>query len=271
MIKCHAVYAGSKALSVQLVPRIESVNGSDINMGCASPLVDRGGVMVCNNSESYLVDGCSPAINTSTSNWASQLVTLREVLDRSQIHFDHVLLTFSFNTAVSLTVIELDLFLCPEWNIGAPIIFVRAANDSDLIFSLDFEILAASIPSQSSCDSLSTVSIPLLEDSSYSYLTWFILVRFLNPHEDWVHVGEVRFLNGSVDDHPSNRCRPEITPGALIQHGVYYICVYLAALTIAREVSRSHMVCNNKTFKCYLGMLVPIKCNSYYSSLNGHL
>ena len=185
-------------------------------MGCASPLVNRSGVMVCNNSESYLVDDCSPAINTSTSNWASQLVSLRKVSDHAQIHFDHVLLTFGFNTAVSLTAIELDFFLCPEWSIGAPIISVLATNNSDLIFSFDLEILATDhTPFNPSCDSLSTVSIPLQGDSSY--LTWYILVTFPRPHEDvkWVHVGEVRFLNGSVDDHPSSICTSVSTPGEM--------------------------------------------------------
>ena len=215
MYSC-AVYnhLGSEALrSVQVVSQgIVSVNGSNTTMGCTSPLVNRGGVMVCNNSESYLVDGYSPTIDTSTSNWASQLVPLRKVTDDAQIHFDHVSLTFGFNTAVSLTAIELDLFLCPEWNIGAPIISVLATNNSDLIFSFDFEILATyHTPSQSSCDSLSNVSIPLQGDSSY--LTWYILVRFPRPHEDidWVHVGEVRFLNGPVAVHPPSITEP--TPG----------------------------------------------------------
>ena len=69
-------------LPVQVVPQgIESVNGSYVNMGCTSPLVDSGGVMVCNSTDcpsSYLLDGNSPAINTSTSDWASQLVTVRK-------------------------------------------------------------------------------------------------------------------------------------------------------------------------------------------------
>ena len=223
ILRCYcdcicAVYnhTGSEALiSVQVLPQgIHSVNGSDITMGCASPLVDGGGVRVCNNSESYLVDGCSPTINTSTSNWASQLVTVRKVSDDAQLQFDHVLLTFGFNTAVSLTAIELDLFLCPEWNIDAPRIEVSASNNSDLIFSFDFETLATNhTPSNSSCDSLSTVSIPLQGDSSY--LTWYILVTFPSSHEDiqWVHVGEVRFLNGSVDNHASSRYGPEMTSG----------------------------------------------------------
>ena len=39
---------------------IESVNGSDINMGCTSPLVDSDGVMVCDScSNNYLIDGSS--------------------------------------------------------------------------------------------------------------------------------------------------------------------------------------------------------------------
>ena len=108
---------GAEVLTVQVVPQgIESVNGSDINMGCASPLVDRGGVMVCNNSESYLVDGCSPAIDTSTSNWASQLVTLRG--NDGDVIVEEVVLTFVFDTNVSLYYVELDMLHCPEWNIG---------------------------------------------------------------------------------------------------------------------------------------------------------
>ena len=69
---------------VLVVPqRIESVNGSDVDMGCTSPLVDSGGVMVCNSNDylpSYLLDSNSPAIDTSTSDWASQLVTVRIVV-----------------------------------------------------------------------------------------------------------------------------------------------------------------------------------------------
>ena len=105
-----------------MVPQgIESVNGSSVNMGCTSPLVDSDGVMICNMSQSYLVDGCSPAIDTSTSDWASQLVTVRKT-QTDDLAFDHVLLTFGFDTAVTLTGIELDLFLCPEWGTYAPFI-----------------------------------------------------------------------------------------------------------------------------------------------------
>ena len=222
---CTFFFCSGAEVSVQLVPQgIESVNGSNITMGCASPLVESHGKQLCNTSDSYLLDGCSPAINTSTSNWASQLVTVRKVTDDPQIPTDYVLLTFGFNTAVSLTSIELDLFLCPERNIGAPSIAVAANNNTDLIFSFDVEVLAVDYtPSNSSCDSLSNVSIPLQGDSSY--LTWYILVTFPSPHGDidWVYVGEVRFWNGPVALHPSNGCA---TPGefyTLVQYSLRYV------------------------------------------------
>ena len=112
---------------MQVVPQgIESVNGSDVNMGCTSPLVDSGGMMVCGNpsdcSTGYLLDGNSPAFDTCTSDWTSQLVTVRKNDGiPGFISFGYVVLIFGFDTAVSLTSIELDLFLCPEWSISAPL------------------------------------------------------------------------------------------------------------------------------------------------------
>ncbi|CAI8049902.1 hypothetical protein GBAR_LOCUS27469, partial [Geodia barretti] len=122
---------------VQVVPQgIESVNGSNVAMGCTSPLVDSGGVMVC-ESLSYLVDGCSPDIHTSTSDWASQLVTVRRDGGTADIPVPHVLLTFGFDTAVSLTRIEMDLFNCPDWNIGTPSIVVYLNQDYNLAATIN--------------------------------------------------------------------------------------------------------------------------------------
>ena len=184
--------------AVQIVPqRIESVNGSDINMGCASPLVDRDGVMVCNNSESYLVDSCSPTIDTSTSNWASQLVTLR-----GNDIFEQVVLTFVFDTAVSLDRIELDMFLCPEWNIGASYIELYADVNSTLVYSNKSTRIGGFFP-WSSCDSLSPATITLGDTHrSSSYHTWHIIVE-ADSDIEWVYVGEVRFLDGDSTPTPS--------------------------------------------------------------------
>ena len=184
---------------------IESVNGSVVNMGCTSQLVDSGGVMICNMSQSYLVDGCSPAIDTSTSDWASQLVTVRKT-QNDEIQFDHVLLTFGFDPAVTLTGIELDLFLCPEFNTYALFFTVYGNTESNF----DLTLPVTSLPFENypmggeviphSCDSLSTVTIPIsdvdaLEDSFH---TWHILISQFNSSIDWVHVGEVRFLGTDV-------------------------------------------------------------------------
>ena len=164
-------------------------------MGCTSPLVDSDGVMVC-MSQSYLVDGCSPAIDTSTSDWSSQLVTVRKT-QTDELTFDHVLLAFGFDIAVTLTGIELDLFLCPDMNIDAPYISVYADEESNLVFTYD-SLTSLPFrhydPSQSSCDSLSTITITLPNHSTDPFLTWHILISSFTSSIDWVYVGEVRFL-----------------------------------------------------------------------------
>ncbi|CAI8012540.1 Class II receptor tyrosine kinase [Geodia barretti] len=165
-------------------------------MGCTSPLVDSGGVMVC-ESRSYLIDGCSPDIDTSTSDWASQLVTVRRNEGTAGITFPHVLLTFGFDTAVSLTGIEMDLFNCPDWNIGIPSITVYLNPDYNLaattnIFSLPF-VFAGDNSLQSSCDSLSTVTFSGGSFLSGSYRTVYILV-------DLSHTSSIQ--HPSVDPTP---------------------------------------------------------------------
>ena len=164
-------------------------------MGCTSPLVGSG-VRICEN-RSHLIDGCSPDIDTSTSDWASQLVTVKKRGSTSNIPLTHVLLTFGFDTAVSLTGIELDLFLCPEWKIGAPYITVYGDEERNLVLNdLLFENY---IPNQSSCDSLSTVSIAFVDRlAGLSYPTWHVLVTQLQRSIDWVHVGEIRFLGTNI-------------------------------------------------------------------------
>ena len=185
---------------------IVSVNGSDVNMGCTSPLVESGGVMICNSTDcpsSYLLDGNSPAINTSTSDWASQLVTVRK---NDATPFDHVVLTFGFDTAVSVASIELDLFLCPEWNIGAPFISVYADERNSLVFSSSSDLIINDTPSQTSCDSLSHIAISFEELTTSP--TWHIVVSFAaQPDTEWVQVGEVRLLG--TDSTPTSMCTTE--------------------------------------------------------------
>ena len=163
------------AVPVQVVPQgIQSVNGSSTDMGCTGALVDSGDVMAC-NSQSYLIDGCSPDIDTSTSDWVSQLVTVRRNEGTFDVPFAHVLLTFGVDTAVSLTGIKMDLFVCPDWGIGAPRIRVYLNEEYDLAFMFG-PFLRFVEPSQSSCDSLTTVHITGDTLSVSSYRTFHIIV-----------------------------------------------------------------------------------------------
>ena len=164
-------------------------------MGCTSALVDSGDVMTC-NSQSYLVDGCSPDIDTSASDWASQLVTVRRNDGTAAVPFPHVLLTFGFDTAVNLTGIEMDLFVCPDWGIGSPRIIVYVDKEYDFVFDLSLPFSPPVQPSQSSCDSLTTVHVSGDTLSVSSYQTFHILVDLsLDSSIEWVHIGEVRFLS----------------------------------------------------------------------------
>ena len=184
------------AVPVQVVPQgITSRNGSSPDMGC-SLIVERDGVMVCDcNSQSYLVDGVSPDIDTSTSDWASQLVTVRRNEGTADIPFAHVLLTFGFDTAVSLTGIEIDLFHCPTMSIGAPVITVSLNEEYDLSYRTGLRSLISVVPSESRCDSLS--SFTFTESSGSLYRVVHILITFPDSNIDWVYVGEVRFLGSS--------------------------------------------------------------------------
>ena len=188
------------AVPVQVVPQgITSRDGSSTDMGCSGPLVERDGVMVCDcNSLSYLVDGVAPDIDTSTSDWASQLVTVRRNEGNPDIQVAHVLLTFGFETNVSLTGIEMDLFHCPEMNVGAPVITVHLNQEYDLMtFSTisGLELLRSLEPSESRCDYLSCFTISETTDKLYRVV--HILITFPDSNIDWVYVGEVRFLGAS--------------------------------------------------------------------------
>ena len=141
-----------------------------------------------------------PLVNTSASDWASQLVTVRMSNDGPGINFPHVLLTFGFDTAVSLTGIEMDWFLCPDWGIGAPSITVYLNEeynlDSTNILTLPFAFADNRDSLQSSCDSLSTVTFSGGSFVWSYYRTIHILVDLLEYPSiaEWVHVGEVRFI-----------------------------------------------------------------------------
>ena len=85
------------------------------------------------------------------------------------MYYPNILLTFGFDTAVSLTRIEVDVFICGDWNTVTPSIVVYVNQDYNLVFTSTLSHLWGD-HTILSCDSLSTVNIsgdPLTPDMSY--------------------------------------------------------------------------------------------------------
>lgn len=208
-------------LLAEIVPNdVESVNGSRIDMGCVTPLNYVGDSQCCawNNdsgsrSLSYLSDGITPEIHTDRPDWASQLLTVRKNPGNRLVTFENVVLTFGFEMPLTPYAVELEMFLCPQWNIGAPFITVYADNNPDMVFRekpISY-FFAQYIPSETSCDHLTTVRMPL-RSNQLSYQYWHLLISFeYQSSIEWVHVGEVRFIEVIID-HSSS-----IAPPSFIQ------------------------------------------------------
>ena len=175
------------------------MNGSLVDGGCDLNITE--GTCSTGN-ESFINDGNIPMLNTTDPNWASELVTLRKNSDTESIPYDHVVLTFVFQLPVSLTSINMSLFNCPQWGIGAPNITVYAKQGVTGLFIFDTKDASTIFLRQtqdiwSSCDSLVPVTIPLQKGKLYR--TWYIVVSFEpQPGTDWVHVGEVQLFDMSL-------------------------------------------------------------------------
>ena len=157
--------------------------------------------MVC-RSQNYLIDGCSPDIDTNTTDWASQLVTVKFTHNK-HLNFPHVLLTFVFDTPISVREIEMDLFFCPNLSIGPPHITIYLINDVQYnltSYSGPYYFVHKEAPttSISSCDGLTTYTFTA-DVLLFSYRTFHCLMSFntIKYSTEWAYIGEVRFLNES--------------------------------------------------------------------------
>ena len=127
------------------------------------------------------------------------------------VDFAHVLLTFGFQTAVSLTEIKIDLFHCPDWGIGTPCITVYVNRECSLAFNLGLPFLPLVQPSQSSCDSLITVIITG-DELSVSIYTFHILVH--DPSIKRVYIGDVRFT--AINNTLQSTCSAPVQSSSLV-------------------------------------------------------
>ena len=184
---------------------VMAVNGSSANGGCPSPCVS--GITTCDCGEhstigeeaitGVLIDGI-PTIDglmRSTAGdvtWAAPLFTVRGSTDT-------VTLGFRFPASVVLREVELYLFHCPAWGIGAERIVIHNGASFPQFIRLFDSIGSVTllINGSQNCSSLIRVSIPLQMAKS----TTLYFIEFTNPSGDlieWVHIAEVRFSDQSI-------------------------------------------------------------------------
>ena len=178
------------------------MNGSSANGGCPLPCVGVvSGITTCDCGAhsvlgedaitGVLIDGI-PTIDGLMRNtagdvtWAAPLFTVR-----GSRHT--VTLGFRFQASVVLHEVELYLFHCPAWGIGAERILIHNGASFPQFIRV-FESIGSVflINDLQNCTSLTRVSIPL--EMARSTTSYFI--EFTNPSGDlieWVHIAEVRF------------------------------------------------------------------------------
>ena len=178
------------------------MNGSNANGDCPTECIRlESGINTCDCTEailtdeaiiaSVLIDGVVPTIDTSERNsadefvWAAPLLTVRASTGI-------VALGFRFQTRVVLCEVELYVFHCPAWGIGAEdITILNGATFPQFIpgiFPRRGRVILTT--DMQNCTSLTRVSIPLQMATSTS--SYFIEIKNISAIE-WVHIAEVRF------------------------------------------------------------------------------
>ena len=199
-----------------------AVNGSSANGGCPSPCVGVvSGITTCDCGThstigeeaitGVLIDGVTE-IGTEPV-WAAPLFTVRGSTDI-------VTLGFRLPASVVLHEVELYLFHCPAWGIGAErIVIHNGASFPQFIGLLDSRGTVILTSDMQNCASLTRVSIPLQMARS----TTIYFIEFTNPSGDlieWVHIAEVSFsdqpITTTVDTDPPTTREPVPQPTTMV-------------------------------------------------------
>ena len=158
-----------------------STNGSNTYGQCSTIIPFP---FTCTNpASSVLFDEHVPTLTELRSpNWASEILTLQTASSYSEIEF-----SFSANPGVER--VEVVMFNCPQWGIGAQSITVLETT-----LTGRRAIMGTASSLQISCESLVTVCLPVISSSQTLTLQFF-----LQPGSNWVHLAEVTFAdNGNI-------------------------------------------------------------------------
>ena len=175
---------------------VMAVNGSSANGGCPSPCVGVvSGITTCDCGThstigedaitGVLIDNVTE-IGTEPV-WAAPLFTVRGSTDT-------VTLGFRFPASVVLREVELYLFHCPAWGIGAERIAIHNGASFPNFHQIRSNIGSLTLTGdQNHCTNLTRVHIPI-DMAFFSTDYW---IEFTNPSRaglvEWVHIAEAKF------------------------------------------------------------------------------
>ena len=140
-----------------------------------------------------LIDGVIPSIDaTQRGTWASELFTVRRNGTGS------IMIGFQFSSEFILRGLEVILFNCPVQGIGLTGVKVYSSFLFPHFINAATTLLVTyySSPPSDSCQSLSTISIPLHPPmaSSGLYFIEFMFTGGSSMHQlNWLYLGEIRF------------------------------------------------------------------------------
>lgn len=186
-----------------------AVNGSSADGGCVPTSCMQIDNMVnscyCgaytalpdNSTTGIHLDGAIPTIDVTERNmtnetvWAAPLFTVRGSSTA-------IVLTFKFPAPVILREVELYIFFCPPWGIGAEGVHIHNSATYPTFFRLQPNRGSVTkSDDDANCESLIRVSIPLeMADNTSNYA-----IEFINPSGNpikWVHIAEVRFSDDLI-------------------------------------------------------------------------
>ena len=131
---------------------MHNINGSQLNGGCPASCVIS--IMLCQcsdgNTSGLHIDGIIPDIDTSNNGtWTNQLFAICS-------HYSIVPIGFQFHEPVQITSVELNLFICYQWNIPFLQFNVTISTSASYIIPIDEIILGELMVnlSLSNCNSL---------------------------------------------------------------------------------------------------------------------
>ena len=157
------------------------------------------------------------------SGWAKELATVK--------HDGYVFQMFFEFSRANATSVELVLFNCPDWGIGAVDIVVKTMVTSLVngTMQAEFEVVGKIKLQNTSCDRLLTVRLPL-KSTGLAPATSYTILFPSAPNRIWTHIAEVTFYGPS--SLPDEKVEPLSNRNVVVPAVVIPVVVVLLTLLI---------------------------------------